>query len=129
MTNQMNIGPNQRGLVPGQRLFDRYTLQYILSEDGAAVVWLATDQNLDRQVALHFLPEGLINSSSALSKAIRRTGKCVELRHKNIVRIYDFVQDDQRAAVSMERIEGTALTDLRNARPQAIFETDDLVNW
>ena len=82
----------QREFVGGQKLFGRYTLIKILGRGGMGIVWLAHDEELEREVALKFLPDGIIHDASVLNDLKRETRRCLELTHKNIVRIYDFVR-------------------------------------
>src|SRR5438105_3522629 len=90
-----------RDFVSGQKIFSRYTLKRILGRGGMGVVWLARDDVLERDVALKFLPELVIFDRAMLNELKRETTRSLELTHKNIVRIYDFVNDENTACISM----------------------------
>ena len=92
----------QREFASGQRLFGRFTLIKILGRGGMGIVWLAHDEELERDVALKFLPDLIIHDAAVLSDLKRETRRCLELTHKNIVRIYDFVHDERSGCISME---------------------------
>ena len=119
----------QRELVGGQRLFGRYTLVKILGRGGMGIVWLAHDEELERDVALKFLPDLIIHDAAVLSDLKRETRRSLELTHKNIVRIYDFVHDERSACISMEYIDGETLSNLRAEKEQKVFEPNELSGW
>src|SRR5437868_15359494 len=91
-----------RDFSGGQKLFNRYTLIKTLGRGGMGVVWLARDDELERDVALKFLPELIIHDRAVLVDLKRETRRSLELTHKNIVRIYDFIHDQASGCISME---------------------------
>jgi hypothetical protein len=119
----------QREFVGGQRLFGRYTLIRILGRGGMGIVWLAHDEELERNVALKFLPDLIIHDAAVLSDLKRETRRCLELTHKNIVRIYDFVHDERSGCISMEYIDGDTLSKLRCDKERKVFEPAELTDW
>jgi len=119
----------QREFVGGQRLFGRYTLIKILGRGGMGIVWLAHDEELERDVALKFLPDLIIHDAAVLSDLKRETRRCLELTHKNIVRIHDFVHDERSGCISMEYIDGDTLSKLRCDKERKVFESAELTDW
>jgi TolB-like protein/Tfp pilus assembly protein PilF len=113
----------------GQRLFGRYTLIRILGRGGMGIVWLAHDEELERKVALKFLPDLLIQDAAVLSNLKRETRRCLELTHKNIVRIHDFVHDERSGCISMEYVDGDTLSKLRCDKERKVFEPAELSAW
>ena len=113
----------------GQKLFNRYRLIKTLGRGGMGIVWLARDEELERDVALKFLPDLVIHDRAVLSDLKRETRRSLELTHKNIVRIYDFVHDETSGCISMEYIDGDTLSNLRADKPRKVFEPDELREW
>src|SRR6266403_1516592 len=113
----------------GKSFFGRYTLVKILGRGGMGIVWIARDEELDREVALKFLPDLIIHDRALLNELKRETRRSLELTHKNIVRIYDFVHDERSACISMEFIDGETLSNLRAEKEQKVFEPDQIANW
>src|SRR6266487_1334516 len=116
-------------LDSGQRLFGRFTLIRILGRGGMGIVWLARDEELERDVALKFLPDLLIHDAAVLSNLKHETRRCLELTHKNIVRIYDFVHDERSGCISMEYVDGDTLSSLRCDKEHKVFEPAELRDW
>ena len=118
-----------REFASGQKLFNRYTLKRILGRGGMGVVWLARDDVLEREVALKFLPEIVVFDRAMLNDLKRETNRSLELTHKNIVRIYDFVYDETSGCISMEHIDGDTLSNIRADRESKVFESRELGDW
>jgi len=93
------------------------------------VVWLARDDELERNVALKFLPELIIHDRAVLGELKHEARRSLELTHKNIVRIYDFVHDQTSGCISMEYVDGDTLSNLRADKPRKVFEPDELSEW
>src|SRR5437868_6217455 len=118
-----------REYVSGQKVFGRYTLIKILGRGGMGIVWLARDDELERDVALKFLPDIIVHDRALLDELKRETRRSLELTHKNIVRINDFVFDQRSACISMEYVDGDTLSNLRGEKEQKVFEPNDIANW
>lgn len=127
--DDLDFGQTIRGFAPGQKLLKRYTLTRVLGQGGMGVVWLARDEELERDIALKFLPEIVVNDRSSLNELKRETRRSLELTHPNIVRIYDFVQDATIAGISMEYIDGDTLRNLRGDKESSVFETSEIAEW
>lgn len=123
---ELDAGATLRRFAAKQRLFGRYELREILGRGGMGVVWRAYDEQLERDVALKFLPELLVLDRAAMMDLKRETKRSLELTHHHIVRIYDFAQDDQSACISMEYVDGATLSASRIERPNQVFEVEDL---
>ncbi len=127
--DDIDFGPTIRGHQKGDRVFDRFVLQKLLGRGGMGVVWLALDERLGREVALKFAPEVIRYDEVAVEELKEETRKGLGLAHPNIVRIYDFLLDEDHAAISMEFIDGENLGALRIRQPNKIFEPQQIKPW
>lgn len=117
------------GLVVGQLVFGRFTLEALAGRGGMGVVWRARDEKLERTVALKFLPELVTANAEAVNDLKRETRRALDLTHPNIVRIYDLLQDDRFAAIAMEYIDGKSLGALKLEQPNGHFEVNQISDW
>jgi hypothetical protein len=127
--DDLDLGATLKGFVPGQKVFNRYTLTKILGRGGMGVVWLARDGELERDVALKFLPEVVALDKESLDELKRETRRNLELTHTHIVRIYDFIQGGRSAAIAMEYVDGASLSALKTEQPDKIFPVARLAVW
>jgi serine/threonine protein kinase/Tfp pilus assembly protein PilF len=93
------------------------------------IVWLARDEELERDVALKFLPDLMIQDRALLDQLKHETKRSLELTHPHIVRIYDFVHDERSGCISMEYIDGETLSTLRAEKEQKVFEPPEITDW
>lgn len=113
----------------GMTVFNRYKLERILGRGGMGVVWLADDLKLERPVALKFLPSLIGLDPAAVKELKTETRRGLELSHPHIVRIYDFVDDEDAAAISMEFVDGKTLSELRMATDHGVFSVAQVSRW
>jgi serine/threonine protein kinase len=113
--------------VPRQRVLNRFEMIRMLGRGGMGVVWLARDLQLDRDVALKFLPASVQSDPEAIADLKRETRRALELTHPNIVRIHDFLPDGESACICMEYIDGETLAALKVAR--GCLDVNDILPW
>ena len=113
----------------GQRVFQRFYLKRTLGDGGSGVVWLAQDRVLEHEVALKFLLPHLLHDRAAVERLKHETRRNLKLSHPNIVRIHDFLQDPNCAAITMEYVEGWSLAALKLDKPHQIFCVEEITPW
>lgn len=113
----------------GAVYFNRYRLTRVLGRGGMGVVWLADDLKLERPVALKFLPSLIGLDPTAVKELKTETRRGLELSHPNIVRIYDFVDNEDEAAISMEFVDGKTLSELRATTDHGVFTAEQVAKW
>lgn len=118
-----------RVLAGGTRLFRRFSLQKVLGRGEMSVVWLARDHRLRRLVALKLVADEVCRDPSTRENLKGETRKNLLLTHPNIARVFDFVEDEQAAAICLEYMDGTTLSDAREQKQSKCLGILELAPW
>ncbi|SEQ99010.1 Stk1 family PASTA domain-containing Ser/Thr kinase [Arthrobacter sp. OV608] len=100
----------------GTLVDNRYAIQSRLARGGMSTVYVATDQRLERDVALKVLHPHLSADESFLGRLGREAKAAARLSHPHVVGVLDQGTDHHTAYLVMEYIKGHTLRDVINSK-------------
>ena len=90
----------------------RYLIERRVARGGMATVYEATDQRLERPVAIKIMHPHLAEDGDFTKRFIQEARQAARLAHPNIVNVFDQGQDDSITFIVMEYLPGITLREL-----------------
>lgn len=96
-------------LDPGSKVFDRYTIIERIGKGGMGVVYSAADQLTNRNVAIKLISPEIYSKSFNTRELIFEGIAARDIRHENVVSVYDVGEFENTTFVVMELLDGQTL--------------------
>ena len=98
--------PREQAIPPR---IGKYQVLDVLGRGGMGVVYRARDSRIGRDVAIKTLTDGFSDNADMLKRFYQEAGRTGNLRHPNIVIIYDFGDENGLPYIVMEYLDGNPL--------------------
>jgi serine/threonine protein kinase len=110
------------------KTISHYKILEEIGRGGMGEVYLALDMDLERQVAIKFLPKELTKDDENVERFKREAKSAASLNHPNIITIYEIGMSDDEYFIVMEYVQGETLREkLDRERQLAFREINDIL--
>lgn len=89
----------------------RYQIEDWIAQGGMSTVFKACDPNLKRTVAIKLIHPHLSDDSEFVQRFEQEAAVVAQLRHSNIIQVYDFDHDGDVYYIVLEYVPGETLQD------------------
>lgn len=105
-------------MSPDELIAGRYRIEGRLGSGGMSTVHLATDERLERKVAIKLLAEHLADDPAFISRFRHEALAAARLVHPHVVQVFDFGLDESshRHFIVMEHVSGASCSQLLRDR-------------
>ncbi|MCG8650396.1 MAG: protein kinase [Pirellulales bacterium] len=107
--------------------FDRYRIIRTLGRGASAIVYLAEDRRLNRQIALKVSRNSVEKSNSSTKRFSREAESVARLQHPNICQVYDIGNHQGRLFIAMAYVEGQSLSEWLETESPSEFEVARII--
>ena len=118
------LQPEEEELAQGD-FVGRYSVLSCLGRGGMGVVYKAYDPKLDRNVALKLLRRST-SSVTADFRLLREAKTLAQLKHPNVVTVYDADLSNHGVFIAMELLSGKSVNEWLEARRRSVREILDV---
>lgn len=96
-------------LDPGTRFAERYAVIRKIGEGSMGVVYLATDTHTGEEIVLKLIHPDLVSGDQAVARLMAEGLTARQIRHPNVVAVYDVSQWNGQPYFTMEYVPGGTL--------------------
>lgn len=108
----------QTRMQPGEVFAGRYSIVQLIGEGGMGVVYRANDKLTEKEVALKLIRADRLAGTDAVKRLIREGVTSRDIRHPNVVAVYDVGESSGQPYMSMEFLAGKSLRAWNRERMQ-----------
>jgi Protein kinase domain len=126
-TTQPTIGMGVEATAPAHRVeqrVGRYLLRALLGAGAMGEVWVATDPQLERDVAIKLVHPRLARYPDVFARMVREARAMAKVSHRGVIAIHDAGEADGELFLAMELVRGRTLGAILRER-----SADELRDW
>ena len=93
-------------VTSGTRFAGRYKIEEQIASGGMGTIYRATDERLNRTVAIKLLRHDLARDARFIERFRREARSAASLSHANVAAVYDYAEDGDNHGIVMDFVDG-----------------------